>query len=387
MKIAGKEYKGVFLSQTDANTNAQTMTFSVVGTSTNNSIWGSKINYSDNQKEIEDGAIYFVQNAYSGFYLDVPNGLNDDGTNLHQWEFNGYTTQMFKFTSSDSDYRISSQCSDFTKFATVENNSANGGANIIMNSQLDNESQLFSVVPNNDGTFRILSKSSSYGQGVENYDFGVSNGSNVTQWEYWGGEQQHWILTKVEKAPAYIPAVITKHGANSSSQTLREGESLASFYFSWENAETVNVTGLPKGITTEIDNFAKTITFEGNANDLSGEYEYVISTVGGNPDTTRKGKITILAESTDIEDVKANNLQISVYPNPAKDFANLRISTQIKEEIIFKIYSINGELLYEKVEVIDPANNIVTINNDFNQVVILQIITTNEAKTIKILFN
>ena len=89
-------------------------------------------------------------------------------------------------------------------------------------------------------------------------------------------------------------ATLAKHGAGSSSQTVKKDSSLISFSFSWTNASTVTVTGLPDGITATVDNSAKTVTFGGAANDKVGTYLYTITTSGGNPDTSRTGNITIV---------------------------------------------------------------------------------------------
>lgn len=201
MTINNVEYKGVFLSQTDFNTGYQTMTFTLVGGKTGNALWGAKINYKEHTSEIENNATYFIMNAYSGLYVDIPNGVNEDGTNLQQWEFNGLETQQYRLSeTSNGGYNISSVCSGNNQFVTVENNSAEDGANIETRSHSSNDDQRFEILPNADGTFRILSYSSNKTRGMEDYDFGKTNGSNIAQWEYWGGEQQHWVLTKVDHA-------------------------------------------------------------------------------------------------------------------------------------------------------------------------------------------
>lgn len=77
-------------------------------------------------------------------------------------------------------------------------------------------------------------------------------------------------------------AKLVKHGAGSSNQTVSKGAAISSFYFSWENASSVSVSGnLPKGVTYKIDNSAKTITFSGFVADAVGSYSAVVKTVGG----------------------------------------------------------------------------------------------------------
>ncbi|MGO4773255.1 pectinesterase family protein [Flavobacterium sp. W22_SRS_FK3] len=89
-----------------------------------------------------------------------------------------------------------------------------------------------------------------------------------------------------------LAATLTKHGAGGSSQTLPVNTAITGFYYSWENATTVSVSGLPSGITGTINNSAKTITFGGNPT-VSGTFNYTINTIGGSPNTTKSGTLTV----------------------------------------------------------------------------------------------
>lgn len=95
------------------------------------------------------------------------------------------------------------------------------------------------------------------------------------------------------------PAEIIKHGAGSSSQTIGLGEAIVDFYFNWTNATTVTVTGMPAGITTTIDNNALAVSFSGTPTQV-GTFNYTITTVGGNPNATRTGTITVNGSSSAI---------------------------------------------------------------------------------------
>ncbi len=88
------------------------------------------------------------------------------------------------------------------------------------------------------------------------------------------------------------PAVITKHGGGSSSQTLEVGQAIQGFYFAWEHATTVTVTGLPAGINAVVNNTARTVTFSG-ASSQSGIFTYLIATQGGKVNATREGTFTV----------------------------------------------------------------------------------------------
>ncbi|UII31832.1 pectinesterase family protein [Fulvivirga ulvae] len=90
-------------------------------------------------------------------------------------------------------------------------------------------------------------------------------------------------------APA---ATIRKHGAGSSIQTVDLGSAIEGFYYSWTNATSVTVSGLPSGINTSINNTAQTVTFSG-APTQAGVFSYTVSTIGGLTTASLSGQITV----------------------------------------------------------------------------------------------
>ncbi|MEN3324057.1 T9SS type A sorting domain-containing protein [Mariniflexile soesokkakense] len=99
-----------------------------------------------------------------------------------------------------------------------------------------------------------------------------------------------WLSAKGETIVA--DAVLIKHGSGSSSQTVNLGSPILSFYYNWENATTVTVSGMPAGISVVIDNSQSKVTFSGAPTE-AGSFPYTISTVGGNLNTSKSGTITV----------------------------------------------------------------------------------------------
>ncbi|MDW7692115.1 pectinesterase family protein [Flammeovirgaceae bacterium SG7u.111] len=93
------------------------------------------------------------------------------------------------------------------------------------------------------------------------------------------------------------PAVLTKQGAGSSSQTVEVGSAITEFSYSWANASTVIVSGLPDGIGAAIDNVAKTVTFSGTPSE-EGVFDYTITTVGSETNAVKNGTFTITENTT-----------------------------------------------------------------------------------------
>lgn len=88
-------------------------------------------------------------------------------------------------------------------------------------------------------------------------------------------------------------ATLTKNGAGSSTQTVNQGESIVDFAYTWTNATTVTVQGLPEGVNYTIDTNAKKVYISGTANDEPGKYQFVVSTVGNDTNAIKKGNIII----------------------------------------------------------------------------------------------
>jgi pectin methylesterase-like acyl-CoA thioesterase len=92
-------------------------------------------------------------------------------------------------------------------------------------------------------------------------------------------------------------ATLTKHGSGPSSQTITLGTALTSFYYTWANATSVNVSGLPSGVTAVLDATAQTVTISGTPT-VAGIYTYTITTTGGTPNASVSGTITVNSSTT-----------------------------------------------------------------------------------------
>ena len=103
-------------------------------------------------------------------------------------------------------------------------------------------------------------------------------------------------------------AVLNKCGGGSSNQSIKLGESITNFCYTWEDATTVETSGFPKGITLNIDNSARKIDISGTPTKV-GEYKFTVTTVGATTNATKTGSIIVTrdpvaavytSESTDL---------------------------------------------------------------------------------------
>lgn len=196
MAIDGVLYKGVFFKQYDeTSSHNNVMTFTLIG-SNNQAIWGSKTSNTSTSSSALDG-VYYLQNVFSGLYLDIADGANVDGANIQQWTYNGSAAQKFKLVSTgDGYYRILTGASNYTKCIDVDSGSAADGTNILQWNYWGGDMQQFKFIKQSDGSYAILTKASSDMSSLDVYDWSTVSGGNVVQWSYWGGTLQHWKMVK-----------------------------------------------------------------------------------------------------------------------------------------------------------------------------------------------
>lgn len=75
---------------------------------------------------------------------------------------------------------------------------------------------------------------------------------------------------------------------------------MSTFCYTWENAKTVEVTGLPEGLLVDTDNINKKVSISGTVNDEPGEYAFLVTSIGGVGEAyVKSGIITVVGEEPD----------------------------------------------------------------------------------------
>jgi hypothetical protein len=91
-----------------------------------------------------------------------------------------------------------------------------------------------------------------------------------------------------------LPATLTKNGAGPSVQEVKRNSPIVDFAYTWENATTVVVEGLPEGVTYQIDANARKVYISGTPVAEPGVYPFSVTTVGNEPDAQKSGEIIVL---------------------------------------------------------------------------------------------
>ncbi len=198
----------------------------------------SKYTGADNQqwKLVKDGSYYGIISKSSGDTagLDVFEWSTENGGNINQWNFWSGDCQLWKITpvyptvndgrytlrNVNSDKYISADganiiqdknadiweiinnsdgtCSiinNSDKAVTVENGSAKDGTNICLaDYEKDNSAQRFKLNCNKDGSYSILTETSSMLSCLDVYEISTENGANICEWEFWGGDGQKFVI-------------------------------------------------------------------------------------------------------------------------------------------------------------------------------------------------
>ena len=168
-------------------------------------------------------------------------------------------------------------------------------------------------------------------------------------------------------------ATLTKHGAGSSSQTVKQGDSIQSFYYTFENATSASVSGLPEGLLSSIKGNNIYISGIASFSAEAKEYPYVITTVGGTPDASKKGTITVVAVEQDSSEINPtpndsstnsivqNKQNLFVIPQSFAEQGKIEFySTKSGISKIF-LFDVNGVMLRSKTINTQSGFNAITI--------------------------
>lgn len=128
---------------------------------------------------------YTVRNLNSGLFISESDGNAVQSTEM-AWTFTRLDDGKYTVQSADG------------RALTVENGSADNGANIILKDYSGDDSQKFTLQCNKDASYTLLSVVSDGKACADIYEVSTDDGANICQWEYWGGDGQKFVL---EPAP------------------------------------------------------------------------------------------------------------------------------------------------------------------------------------------
>jgi arabinan endo-1,5-alpha-L-arabinosidase len=189
LNFGGVTYKGAFIVQADESS-AQTKRMTFTATGNNTCVWGSKRTAYNEAEDIvvpvviEEGK-YSLKNVNSRLYIAESNG-NVIQSSKQIWNI---------ISTGEGEYSITDNSGNAI---TVENGSAEDGADIRVSSYTGDSSQRFRLKDNRNGSYSFMSVVSGGTRCIDVYNISVDDGANICQWEYWNGTGQQFILEQEE---------------------------------------------------------------------------------------------------------------------------------------------------------------------------------------------
>ena len=147
-------------------------------------------------RESIPNGVYYIRNHNSGKYIDVIGQSTESAKTIHQWNFHGGPSQQWKITHVGNNwYTIRPQHAP-NMAMDVYNNSAGNGAKVQQFTYHGRDNQQFGFYKqSNDGTYRIVTKSSLGTRNLSVQSASTANGAIIHQYGY-GGANDFWWLEK-----------------------------------------------------------------------------------------------------------------------------------------------------------------------------------------------
>ena len=231
-------------------------------------------------------------------------------------------------TSSLASYAYPTGASTFNNFVTWSSSSAHSG--------------LYNITEKNG----IVCFTLSSGTAVTNCALGSSSSTVVKSSSSTAisssSVESSSSTTESSSATYSEAATLTKCGTGRSRQTVAAGSAITDFCYTWTNANTVSVTGLPDGVTATINQDSSKVSISGtvSASDTAGIYTFTVTTVGAATNATKSGAITV----TNTTEIFAKN---ALYGTPSIAIAGKALSIEVpmNGSKTLECYSLEGELL------------------------------------------
>lgn len=215
--------------------------------------------------------------------------------------------------SATSKYAYPTGARTFNNFVTWSSSSAHSG--------------LYNITENNG----IVCFTFSSGTAVTNCTLGSSSSAGASS-------------SSIQSSSATYSgtATLTKCGTGDSRQTVEAGSAITDFCYTWTNANTVSVTGLPDGVTATVIQSSSKVNISGTVSTsaAAGAYTFTVTTVGAATNATKSGAITV-ANSTGF--IVGNTLYAT--PRIAISGRVLAINVPMNGSKTLELYSLEGKLL------------------------------------------
>ena len=161
-----------------------------------NQLWTFEAIKSDNNVNQNKGTIangwYYIKNVNAQKYLQVKDNKGANGQNVEIGTGTGVKGQKWYVTNTNDGYVTLKNGQGY--MLDVQYGANNDGTNIQTYQSNGADAQKFKITDLGNSQYGIVTKVSSDTKGIDVYNYGKSDGTNVCQWSYTKGTNQRWIF-------------------------------------------------------------------------------------------------------------------------------------------------------------------------------------------------
>ena len=224
------------------------------------------------------------------------------------------------------------------------------------------------------GTYSILAYHS--GKALDCYAWGTTDGTNICQWSYWGGDVQKFIITPVDGIWHRITPYIST------------GQAIDVYGISTENGANINTWSYWGGYGQQFRfqvagsgrwriinrNSEKCLDVSGASTDDGANVLQWTCTSGSTWQMFTLTKHSSSVELSGVEDISAE--AVSAYPNPAKDVININLNGSLTSADL-TVYDMAGKQVL--VTSLNDTENQVNISSLASGMYIVKLINGNQV--------
>lgn len=145
------------------------------------------------QNTFDAGKLYQILSKHSGKSLDVYWGSGDNGANILQYTYCGYSNQQWYLQKQSNGYYIIKSLAS-GKVLDVADYSMENGGNVHQWEYVGGANQEWSI-ENVGGYYKIINRMS--GKALDVSGISAEDNANIQQWDYNGLDNQLWSITPI----------------------------------------------------------------------------------------------------------------------------------------------------------------------------------------------
>ena len=157
-----------------------------------NQLWVFEPIRSDNNNGTIANGWYYIKNVNAQKYLQVKDNKGANGQNVEIGTGTGVKGQKWYVTNTNDGYVTLKNGQGY--MLDVQNGANNDGTNIQTYQNNGADAQKFKITNLGNSQYGIVTKVSSDNKGIDVYNYGITDGTNVCQWAYTKGTNQRWIF-------------------------------------------------------------------------------------------------------------------------------------------------------------------------------------------------